>query len=43
MGVEVAFPIAGFALQVLDVVADCFVEGFELSAIAPESNVFGIW
>ncbi|NQE37810.1 hypothetical protein E5S67_05591 [Microcoleus sp. IPMA8] len=41
--VEVAFPIAGFAEQVLDVVAHSFVEGFELNSIAPEGNVLGIW
>ena len=43
MRVEVAFPIAGFAEQVLDVGANSFVEGFELNSIAPESNVLGIW
>jgi hypothetical protein len=36
--VEVVFPIAGFAEQVLDVGANSFVEGFELNSIAPESS-----
>ena len=40
---DIAWTIAGFAEEVLDVVADCFVEGFELMAIAPECNVLSIW
>ncbi len=43
MRVEVVFPIAGFAEEVLDVGANSFVEGFELNSIAPEGNVLGIW